>query len=83
MTQIERSAQLATKGSTLDVLRAAACALMPARHCNGDVAYVEITETLRYHGPTSAAQLRAMTPAKLAKIATASLDAAAAEAAQG
>ena len=79
MTQTDRSAQLATPGSILDTLRRAAVALMPARHCDGDVAWVEVTETLRYHGPTTDAELAALTPGKLAKMATQSLDAAAAE----
>lgn len=79
MNATERSEQLNTPGSTLDTLRRDAVSLMPARHIDGDAAWVEVTETLRYHGPTTAAELAALTPEKLAKMATKSLDAAAAE----
>ena len=78
-TRTDRSEQLNTTGSALDTLRRAAIALIPARHLGGDAAWVEVTETLRYHGPTTAAELAALTPEKLARMATESLDEAAAE----
>ena len=53
----------------LIALRAEALALIPARHLDGDVAYVEITETLRHDSST-----HACTPRQLAQIVTQSLD---------
>jgi len=73
-TTTERSEQLSITGSALDTLRREAVALMPARLCATDAAWVEVTETLRYDDGASS-----LTPAALARRATASLDAAAAE----
>lgn len=56
------------------VRRADALALIPQRHCNGDVAYVEATEML-----VNDADARSLTAGRLADRITASLDAAAAE----
>lgn len=56
------------------VRRADALALIPQRHCSGDVAYVEATETLVRH-----ADARSLTAGRLADRITESLDAAAAE----
>lgn len=64
--------QLSIHGSTLDTLRSEAVALVPARHWDGDVAWVETTEQLTY-----SASARSLTPAQLAKAVTESLDEAA------
>lgn len=74
MNATERSEQLNTPGSAIDTLRREAVALMPSRHIDGDAAWVEVTETLRYD-----AEATRLTPAQLAQRATKSLDAAAAE----
>lgn len=51
-----------------------AVSLVPSRHRNGDVAWVEAAETLRYHP-----EARALEPEELAKRVTESLDEAAEE----
>ena len=63
-----------TRRPDLVLLRSEALALIPARHADGDVAWVEMTETLRHDQTT-----HTLTPAKIAQVVTQSLDQAAYE----